>query len=162
MLGFPEGAVLISRFRTGEEHALFDVFYSAIHLIASRDYTAEQINAWAPPDLDQSLWAKRIRGINPLVAELDGSLVGYADVQASGYIDHFFVSGHHPSQGIGRRLMTTLHKEATSLELTELTADVSRTAQPFFARFGVSVIEQRTPELRGVVVPNALMRKPLP
>ncbi|MCP1727424.1 putative acetyltransferase [Natronospira proteinivora] len=149
----------IRRFRIGEERELFGVFHSAIHRVASRDYTPEQINAWAPVRLDQELWARKIRDIKPFVAEINGKIVGYADLQPSGYIDHFFVSGYHPGQGIGRLLMSTLHSEAVSLGLTELTSDVSRTAQPFFEKFGFCIIEQRAPELRGVVVPNALMRK---
>jgi len=149
----------IHRFRSGEESALFEVYYSAIHLVARRDYDAAQINAWAPRDLDQALWAQRIQNIKPFVAELEGKLVGYADVQSSGYIDHFFVSGHHPREGIGTGLMAVLHEEAARLGLSELTSDVSRTAQPFFEKFGFSIIEQRTPQLRGVIIPNALMRK---
>jgi putative acetyltransferase len=82
-------------------------------------------------------------------------------VQPSGYIDHFFVSGHHPRQGIGGKLMATIHQEARNIGITELSSDVSRTAQPFFEKFGFSVIEQRIPEIRGIVVPNALMRKVL-
>lgn len=153
--------MLIRRFQIGEGRALFEVYYSAIHLVASRDYTPAQINAWAPADLDQVIWAKKMRNIKPFVAEVNGKIVGYADVQPSGYIDHFFVSGHHQKQGIGTLLMLTLHDEAANLGLTELTSDVSRTAQPFFEKFGFCIIEQRTPELRGVVVPNALMRKVL-
>ncbi|MDB6062001.1 MAG: family N-acetyltransferase [Verrucomicrobiaceae bacterium] len=153
--------MLIRRFHLGEDRALFDVYYSAIHRVASRDYTAEQINAWAPVDLDQSIWATKMRAIKPFVVEINGKVVGYADVQPSGYIDHFFVSGYHQGQGIGKLLMSTLHGEAASLGVTELTSHVSRTAQPFFERFGFGIIEQRAPELRGVVVPNALMRKVL-
>jgi putative acetyltransferase len=95
----------IRRFQPGEELALFEVYYSAIHLIASNDYSAEQVNAWAPTALDRDLWVNRIRGIDPFVAEIDGQPVGYADVQQNGYIDHFFVSGHHPRQGVGKALM---------------------------------------------------------
>ena len=153
--------MLIRRFQFGEDRALFEVYYSAIHLVASRDYTPEQINAWAPVELDQGLWSKKMRDIKPFVAEINGKIVGYADVQPCGYIDHFFVSGYHQSQGIGKLLMSTLHGEAASLGLNELTSDVSRTAQPFFEKFGFGIIEQRTPELRGVVIPNALMRKVL-
>lgn len=149
----------IRRFNSGEEPALFEIYHSAIHLIASRDYTKEQINAWAPSNLDKELWVRRMRGINPFVAEIEGALVGYADVQESGYIDHFFVSGRHPRQGIGRSLMEVLQAEAKRLGVTELTSDVSRTAQPFFERFGFQVVEQRVPVIRGVEVPNALMRK---
>ncbi|OLO12793.1 GNAT family N-acetyltransferase [Chromohalobacter japonicus] len=154
--------VHIRRFRIGEERELFEVFHSAIHLVASRDYTPEQINAWAPVSLDQELWARKMRDIKPFVVEIDEKVVGYADVQPSGYIDHFFVSGFHPRKGVGKLLISTLHSEAVSLGLTELTSDVSRTAQPFFEKFGFCIIERRAPELRGVVVPNALMRKVLP
>ena len=149
----------IRRFNPGEEQALFDIYHSAIHLIAIRDYTEEQVSAWAPSNLDEELWVRRMRGINPFVAEIEGKLVGYADVQENGYIDHFFVSGQHPRQGIGRSLMGVLESEAKRLGVTELTSDVSRTAQPFFERFGFQIVEQRIPVIRGVEVPNALMRK---
>jgi putative acetyltransferase len=152
-------SVQIRRYKPGEERALFEVYYSAIHLTASRDYTTEQIQAWAPKDLDMILWEKRIRGINPFVAELNGEVVGYADLQANGYIDHFFVSGTHSRRGIGLLLMERLLGEAQALGLSELTSDVSRTAQPFYEKFGFVVVEQRRPERRGIIIPNALMSR---
>lgn len=149
----------IRRYREGEETALFEIFHSAIHLVASRDYTPEQVEAWAPRSLDPELWRRKIRDINPFVAEADGQLIGYADLQANGYIDHFFVSGARPREGIGAQLMRHLLNEAQMFGLAELTSDVSRTAQPFYERFGFDVVEQRSQELRGVVIPNALMRR---
>lgn len=151
----------IRRFQLGDEKSLFEIYYSAIHLVASNNYSPSQIAAWAPRDLDSELWANKMREINPFVATLSGEPVGYADVQSSGYIDHFFVSGHHPHQGIGAKLMTQIHQEAAKLGLSELTSDVSKTAQPFFSKFGFTLVEKRSPELRGVVIPNALMRKKL-
>lgn len=151
----------IRRLIHGEELALFEVFHSAIHLIACRDYSQAQINAWAPAKVDHDLWVARMRGINPFVAESAGVVVGYADVQASGYVDHFFVSGRHPRQGIGRALMAALEAEAERMRLTAMTSDVSRTAEPFFRRFGFEVVERRSPVVRGVALPNALMCKAL-
>ena len=151
--------LLIRRHQEGEEPALFEVYYSAIHLIASRDYTPEQIQAWAPRNLDPALWERKIRDINPFVVELKGQIVGYADLQSNGYIDHFFVSGSYPRQGIGSMLMRQLINEATIQGMPEMTSDVSRTAQPFYEKFGFKVVEQRFPVTRGVEVPNALMRR---
>lgn len=148
----------IRRYRPGEDAELFEVYYSAIHQIASRDYSPEQVEAWAPRDLDAALWENRIRGINPFVVELDRRLVAYADLQPNGYIDHFFVSGAHPRRGLGTMLMKHILGEARTLGLSELTSDVSRTAQGFYERFGFRVVEQRSPAIRGVVIPNALMR----
>lgn len=92
----------IRRFIPGDEAFLFSVYFSAIHDIASRDYSPDEINAWAPIDVYWNLWSRRMCGINPFVAVLDDEIVGYADVQSDGYIDHFFVSGTRPRQGIGK------------------------------------------------------------
>ena len=88
-------------------------------------------------------------------------IVGYADLQDGGYIDHFFVSGHHPRRGIGSMLMDRIHEVAGARGLTQLTSDVSRTAEPLFRRYGFVVVERKEPVVRGVVVPNASMRKDL-
>lgn len=151
----------IRTYRLGDEAALYRVHYSAIHRIASRNYSEEQIQAWAPQDFDAKLWAQRIERINPFVAELQGEIVGYADLQQDGYIDHFFVSGEHPRRGVGAMLMNHILQTAAQGGLHELTSDVSRTAQPFYERFGFVVVEQRLPERRGVIIPNALMRRQL-
>ena len=155
-------AMNIREFRIGDEPALHAVFHSAIHEIACKDYTAEQIEAWAPDSLGLEQWTNKMREIRPFVVENDpGRIVAYADVQPNGYIDHFFVSGAHARRGIGTLLMKRLHDVADEKGILALTADVSRTAQPFFRKFGFSVIEERAPLVRGVVVPNALMRKEL-
>ncbi len=105
----------------------------------------EQINAWAPENVDPVYWKDRIHGINPFVAEIDGQAVGYADVQPTGYIDHFFVHGQYPRQGIGKALMEAIHLKARSSLIKALSSDVSRTAQPFFIHCGFEIVEQRSP-----------------
>lgn len=151
----------LRRFEPGDESFLRRVYYSAVHQIASRDYRPEQVAAWAPVEYDVQAWGERMRTINPFVVEVAGEIVGYADVQASGYINHFFVSGNWPGKGIGRLLMSRLHQEAETLGLAEMTADVSKTAEPFFAKYGFDVLERRAPVRLGVVIHNALMRKTL-
>ncbi len=152
----------IRRFQPGDEPGLYAVHCSAIEGIASRDYTPEQIRAWLPEDGELASWAQRVRGLAPFVA-LDGEeIVGYADLQADGLIDHFFVSGHRPGRGIGALLMRRIHEEAGLLGLSGLHAHVSLSAEAFFRRFGFEVVERRTPVRRGLALPNALMRKRLP
>ncbi|MGE0350097.1 GNAT family N-acetyltransferase [Hydrogenophaga sp.] len=151
----------IRPFCIGEEAALYRVHHGAVHRVASRDYTPEQLSAWAPPEPDHEAWTIKMRTLRPFVAEVDGLIAGYADVQASGYIVHFFVSADFPRQGVGRMLMDRIHEQATHLGIAELVSDVSRTAQPFFAAFGFEVVEHRFAVRRGVTIPNALMRKAL-
>ncbi len=153
--------MVIRRFRLGDEMALFRVFFSAVHEIASRDYTGEQVNAWASADTDSELWAEHIRNLCPFVAEVDNEIVGYADIQPNGYIDHFFVSKAYARQGVGSLLMNRIHEEAGLLDIDELTANVSKTAEPFFVLQGFQAVERRFPVRGGVTLPNVLMRKKL-
>lgn len=151
--------ITIRDFAEGDEAALFEVFRTAVHLVACEDYASDQLDAWAPADYDVDQWRLRIRELRPIIAEREGHIVGYADLQPDGVIEHFFVSGHHPRQGIGTRLMEHLLDRAGEQRVRELSADVSLTARPFFARFGFVVTEQRAPRRRGVVIPNARMRR---
>jgi putative acetyltransferase len=82
-------------------------------------------------------------------------------VQSTGYIDHFFVSGRHPRRGFGSLLMEQIFAHAESGDAPALTSHVSRTTQPFFAKFAFAVLQQRFLEVRGVVIPKALMSRRL-
>lgn len=165
MAPFPESSVpaaQVRRFASGDEHALWDVHRSAIECLASAHYTPEQIQAWLPAEQERAEWMARVRWLAPFVALQGERIVGYADLQADGLIDHFFVSGQRPRRGVGTLLMRRLLVEAARLGLSELHAHVSLSAEAFFRCFGFEVIERRTPMRRGVLLSNALMRKTLP
>jgi len=151
--------MLIRDFRVGDEPYLHQVFLSAVHGIAIRDYSLEQVNAWAPEVVDPALWSDRMRGIAPFVMEHEGKPIAYADIQPAGYIDHFFVSARFARQGVGSKLMRRVHDVAAAKDIHALTSHVSLTAQPFFKHWGFWIVEERQPVVRGIVIPNALMRK---
>ena len=104
--------MLIRELRPGDEAALAAVLASAVHEVAKADYTPEQLEAWAPTPFDEVRWGERIRALRPFVAEIEGIAVGYADLQASGYIDHFFVAGAYGRRGIGSALMARILDDA--------------------------------------------------
>ena len=72
----------IRAFRNGDETALRAIFYSSVHALACKDYTAGQLDAWAPRQYDAAQWGERVRGNQPFIAEIDGHIAGYADLQA--------------------------------------------------------------------------------
>lgn len=151
--------ITIREYRADDAPALRTVYFSAIHETAAKDYSPEQIAAWAPETFDESRWATRMAGISPFVAERDEHVVGYADVQPNGYIDHFFVAGHAGRQGVGHALMHRIHSYATSIRLTSLFSDVSITARPFFESWGFAVEEQQSLVVAGISLTNYRMRK---
>lgn len=149
----------VRAFRDADAPALHEVFYSAIHGTASADYTPEQVEAWAPAEVDQVSWAERVRRIAPFVAEEDGRIVGYADVQADGYIDHFFVAAAAGRRGVGSALMRQIHATAAEREIVALYSNVSITARPFFEHWGFVVEAEQRPVAHGVPMTNYRMRK---
>lgn len=151
----------IRALRPDEAPVLLAIFRAAVRVTAARDYSAAQIEAWSPAQWPPALcerWLARVRALHPFVAEVDGVAAGYADLQADGLIDHFYVSPDYARRGVGAALMAHLLALARERGLREVHSNVSRTAQPFFARFGFAVAAQQRPVVRGVEVPNARMR----
>ncbi len=148
-------------FIIGDEPALQGVFYSAIHTIAASDYTPAQLDVWAPHRPDMEKWTARMRIMRPFVVENNGQIVGYADLQINGYIDHFYVAGTHARRGVGRVLMDHIHTRAQEQKLMCLFSNVSRTAERFFESFGFHVLEHKTVVVSGVSLSNARMVKDL-
>ena len=63
--------------------------------------------------------------------------------------------------GRSRWNASRLCRSAAERGIRRLFAHVSLTAQPFFARFGFTVIEERLPLVRNVALRNAVMSKEL-
>ncbi|MDJ0905782.1 MAG: GNAT family N-acetyltransferase [Woeseiaceae bacterium] len=151
----------IRQFRDGDEAALLALFRNTIRNVNRRDYSAEQVRAWAPDDIDPQHWQRRIRGIDPFVCESDGRIVGYADVQDNGYIDHFFVHHETQGQGVGKTLFAAITQKAGELGIAELTSEVSITARPFFEHMGFDVVRSQVVTMNDVELTNFRMRKAL-
>jgi putative acetyltransferase len=152
----------IRSFREGDAPVLRAIFYLSVHELARSDYSREQRRAWAPHNYDAAKWAERLRGNQPFVAEMNGCIAGFADLQPSGYIDHFFVAGAFAGRGVARALMAHIHEAAAHRGIAQLFANVSLTAEPFFAKHGFIVEARQRVEVRGVVLANARMCKALP
>ena len=154
----------IRRYAEGEEAALRAIFRSSVRGLACQQYTPPQIDAWSPPEEGAELreqWVRRIRSNQPWVVEVDGRLAAFADVQPSGYIDHFFVAAEFARHGIGMALMCHLHDVARSRGTVKLFAHVSLAAEPFFRQAGFLVEARQRPTIRGVELDNAVMSKML-
>lgn len=156
-------ALHIRTFRPGDEPALRALFHAAVHGLAHKEYTPEQLAAWAPQDYDTVQWARRMQANQPFIAQAPdtGAVAGFADLQASGYIDQFFVAPAFAGQGVARALMGHIHAQAAQRGIAQLHADVSLTAEPFFAACGFVVQARQQAERQGVVLHNARMVKVL-
>ncbi|MEH1929675.1 GNAT family N-acetyltransferase [Nostoc sp.] len=88
------------------------MFYDTIHEINVCDYTYEQVSAWTPESMDYDIWQKRLQAKLPYIAENNGEIVGFGELEPDGHIDCFYCHSKYQRKGIGSKLLS--HIETTA------------------------------------------------
>jgi putative acetyltransferase len=152
--------IAVRPFRAEDIPALFDLFHGTVHRVNSRDYAPEQLQAWSPGKMNAARWAT-LADRYSVVAECEGRIAGFADLEPDGHIDRFFAHADFQGRGVGAAMMATIHSEAGRLELPRLFAEVSITARPFFERHGFVVLAEQQVVVREVALTNYRMERRL-
>jgi putative acetyltransferase len=151
-------------YHPGDAGNLLALFRDTIRRVNSRDYSPDQVAAWASDDIDTAAWAERFRGRYVVVAEEDAAapsqrLVGFAELETNGHIDRLYVSADHQGQGIATLLLSALVQEAQRQRQTRLFVEASITARPFFEKHGFTMLAEQVVTLRGVAFVNCRMER---
>lgn len=133
------------------------MFYNTIHNINIQDYDETQIAAWAPDVFDINIAIQKFREIEPFVVVKGGKIIGYADIQSDGYIDHFYCHHEFQGQGVGRTLFAALEKEAQESGILTMHSNVIITARPFFESMGFSVEKEQVLQMEDQKLRNYRM-----
>jgi putative acetyltransferase len=149
----------IRTYHPEDADTLLALFLDTVRHVNSKDYSPAQIAAWASDEIDLNDWRTLLNHNQPFVAVMDGCIVGYADLQADGLIDHFYCHALYQGKGIGTALMHRIMDEARLLSLDSVHANVSITAKPFFASVEFDVVDEQRVEKRGEFFTNYLMRR---
>jgi putative acetyltransferase len=149
----------IRTYHPEDADTLLALFLDTVRHVNSKDYSPSQIAVWASDEIDVNNWRALLNHHQPFVAVLDELIVGYADLQADGLIDHFYCHALYQGKGIGTALMHRIMDEARLLALDSVHANVSITAKPFFTSFGFDVVAEQSVERRGEFFTNYLMRR---
>jgi putative acetyltransferase len=151
--------MIIRHFKDSDAKALWEILFHTVRNINIRDYTLEQVEAWAPNNFELSIWRDRIKPTNPIVAEISGVVVGFTDLQPDGLIDHFFCHHEYQGQGVGRGLMNYIFTLGQKQDVKRYYSEVSITARQFFEHFGFKVTQEQEVEIRGCKLKNFIMEK---
>ncbi|MCL1123370.1 GNAT family N-acetyltransferase [Shewanella surugensis] len=135
------------------------LFFNTIRHVNIRDYSLKQVTAWAPDEFDLGVWQQKMAKIKPFIAEINGVIVGYADLQVDGYIDHFFCHHEYQGQGVGKALMTHILTQSQLCGIRRCYSDVSITAKPFYKHLGFQVLKQQEVIIRGEKLTHYKMGK---
>jgi putative acetyltransferase len=151
--------VTLRPYRPNDAPALLALFRDTICRVNARDYTPEQVRAWASDDIDPAAWAGRFAGRFAVVAEEAGRLIGFADLEPDGHLDRLYVSADHQRRGVAQALLSAVAAEARRLGLARLFTEASITARPFFAAHGFTVLAEQVVLCRGVEFVNYRMER---
>ena len=132
------------------------LFYDTVHTVNARDYTPEQLEAWAPAPPDPELWNPSFLKHITFVAEADGKIAGFGDIDSGGYLDRLYVHKDYQGQGIGSMLCDALERSAAA---ERILVHASLTARPFFLRRGYQVRKEQQVERQGILLVNYVMKK---
>lgn len=80
---------VIRRYEAADLDAVISVFLRSVREVASRDYDAGQIAAWA--QADREVWSRRRLDRPTWVALIDDVIAGFTDLESNGHIDMLFV-----------------------------------------------------------------------
>ena len=151
----------LRRYRTEDLPALSRLFGETVRRVNIRDYTPAQVEAWAAGEADLLTRDDWFRRLYTLVAEIDGQIAGYGNVDGTGYLDHLFVRWDCQGRGIATALCDALEEHCRDLGLDAVTVHASKTALPFFLHRGYRVEREQQVPLRGQTLTNYAMRKEL-
>jgi len=138
---------------------LATIYRRSIREVAAKDYTPEQIIAWAPDILDMEKFAAKLVSRPTFVAEICGVVAGFTDLEPDGHIDLFFMNPDFKRRGVARALLEHVIALARQQKMPRLYAEVSRTALTFFEMYGFVVQAAQEVEVRGQKLQNFRMER---
>lgn len=152
------------------------LFYDTVHTVNAADYTKEQLDAWADGQVDLEKWNASFLEHDTLVAVEGEKIVGFGDMDSTGYLDRLYVHKDHQKKGIATAICDRLERahrkraafrtetdgnarqEGERAELT-FTTHASVTARPFFEKRGYVVKKEQQVERHGVLLTNFVMER---
>lgn len=145
----------IRKYQQSDCKTLTELFYNTVHTVNAKDYTEEQLNAWATGQVDLKKWDQSLQEHYSLVAVENGIIVGFGDIDETGYLDRLFVHADYQGKGIATAICDRLEQSAAGT----LTTHASITAKSFFEKRGYKVVKKQEVERQGVFLTNFVMEK---
>lgn len=102
----------IRKYQSKDCNEIIQLFYHTVHSINAKDYTQAQLNVWATGVVDKDAWDKSLTQHYTVVCEQDGIIVGFGDIDNTGYLDRLFVYRDYQGIGIATAIVQNIEDHA--------------------------------------------------
>ena len=147
--------MFIRAYQPSDCRELAELFYNTVHTVNAKDYTKEQLDAWATGQVDLEKWNQSFQQHYSLVAVAHKIIVGFGDMDRTGYLDRLYVHKDYQGKGIAAAICNQLEGQVQGKIVTH----ASITARPFFEKRGYRVTEEQQVERQGIFLTNYVMIK---
>lgn len=147
--------MIIREYQETDCKEILELFYNTVHTINTKDYTKEQLNVWATGKENLDIWNKSLKEHYSLVVIEDEFIVGFGDIDKTGYLDRLFVHKDYQGKGIATAICDKLEQQCQGKVYTQS----SITAKGFFEKRGYKMIKKQKIERYGIVLENFIMEK---
>ena len=131
--------MLIRKYQTSDCKTLAELFYNTVHVVNAKDYTKEQLDAWATGRVDLDKWNQLFLEHYSIVAVEEEFIVGFGDIDKKGYLDRLFVHANYQKKGIATAICNRLEWAVRG----DVTTHASITAKSFFEKEDIRLLKNR-------------------
>lgn len=151
----------IRNYKSEDCPLLARLFYDTVHSVNTKDYSKEQVDAWADGKMDLDAWNRSLLEYYTVVAETEGEdgktvISGFGNMDQEGYLDLLYVHKDYQGRGTALLICQALEKQ---IKADTYRTHASITAKPFFQRLGFKVIKKQQVKRRGIWLTNYVMEK---
>lgn len=147
--------MIIRDYQPSDCKEITELFYNTVHTVNAKDYTKEQLDVWATGQVDLEKWNQSLQEHYSIVAIENEVIVGFGDIDKTGYLDRLFVHADYQGKGIATGICNQLEQTIQG----NITTHSSITAKPFFEKRGYRVIKEQQVERQGIFLANFIMEK---
>lgn len=147
--------MFIREYQSSDCKELTELFYNTVHTVNAKDYTKEQLYVWATGQIDLVKWNQSFQEHYCFVAVNDEIIIGFGDIDKTGYLDRLFVHADYQGKGVATNICNQLEQAVQGNIVTH----ASITARLFFEKRGYKVVKKQQVERQGIFLTNFVMIK---
>lgn len=151
--------IKIRLFEKQDTEQVARLFHETVREINIRDYSSDQVEAWAPSNIHFRDWAEVCSNRFTYVADDEGIIAGFGELKPNGHIDCFYCHTDYQRCRVGSQIYRAIEAKAFDLGVGQLITEASITAKPFFQRMGFSIVKKQQVACRGEIFVNYIMKK---